>query len=428
VQWEREDSRRAGKVRCSGNGTYCFAQDTPLPDGTLMSEKQEGDFITAYDTGKKTTTQAKISKIRRSFTSAFTRLWIAGSMLSVTPAHAFLKVLPSGEDLGGAEWIAAGQLEKGTSLRSISGVVRLDSTFTESVSPTTVISYELKGGLDYLVGEMPVVVNNVCNLKTLKDALKNEPSAYADFLVGIKHLKGTERAEILAELAKVTDPNQLKGLVNSLKKAENSEAWLILKKNNRIGQNGNEIATGLIYKVDAIEALAKIKKNPRLSTLGLTDDILGKIKGHTNASFTEVINDLDGLGNFLHTHPNTNLVDISKRINTLTGDGTNVSQGVHGVIKEILENPNLYRNKRVRFELSVDNLNDGVGKSRIDIETNDIPPLFVERKWLTTGSGITENNILTEFINRDLYNITDLSQLRWSIKGVPAGDECSFLR
>jgi hypothetical protein len=265
---------------------------------------------------------------------------------------------------------------------------------------------------------MPVVVNNVCNLKTLKDALKNEPSAYADFLVGIKHLKGTERAEILAELAKVTDPNQLKGLVNSLKKAENSEAWLILKKNNRIGQNGNEIATGLIYKVDAIEALAKIKKNPRLSTLGLTDDILGKIKGHTNASFTEVINDLDGLGNFLHTHPNTNLVDISKRINTLTGDGTNVSQGVHGVIKEILENPNLYRNKRVRFELSVDNLNDGVGKSRIDIETNDIPPLFVERKWLTTGSGITENNILTEFINRDLYNITDLSQLRWSIKGV----------
>jgi hypothetical protein len=54
----------------------------------LMSEKQEGDYITAYDTEKNTTTQAKISKIRRSFTSAFTRLWIAGTMLSVTPAHA----------------------------------------------------------------------------------------------------------------------------------------------------------------------------------------------------------------------------------------------------------------------------------------------------------------------------------------------------
>jgi hypothetical protein len=64
-------------------------------------------------------------------------------MLSVTPAHAL-------QTENGA-WIAAGQLEKSTSLRSISGVVRLDSTFTESVTPTAVISYELEGGEAYLL-------------------------------------------------------------------------------------------------------------------------------------------------------------------------------------------------------------------------------------------------------------------------------------
>jgi hypothetical protein len=198
-------------IQCAGNGTYCFAQDTPLPDGTLMSEKQEGDFITAYDTEKKTTTQAKISKIRRSFTSAFTRLWIAGTMLSVTPAHAL--------QTEAGEWVAAGQLKVGESLRSASGVVRLDSTFTESVSPTAVISYELEGGLDYLVGEMPVLVGGTCDLKTIKEALGTEFTIFQNRIISIG-LNTTQRATLYKEF--LAGNQQLRNL---LKTEEGLKAW-----------------------------------------------------------------------------------------------------------------------------------------------------------------------------------------------------------
>ena len=194
-----------GKIRCSGNGTYCFAQDTPLPDGSLMAEKTEGDLIIAYDTEKNTTTQAKISKIRRSFTSAFTHLFFAGTMLSVTPAHALLKVQAPflGEGRDGI-WVAAGQLHAGDHIRSTNGVVTIDSTYTEAVSPTPVVSFELEGGLDYVVGEMPVVVNNVCHLRTLKGALST--ADYSAYLLKIKalNLTGAQRTLLLAETAKLT--------------------------------------------------------------------------------------------------------------------------------------------------------------------------------------------------------------------------------
>jgi hypothetical protein len=211
-----------GKIRCAGNGTYCFAQDTPLPDGSLMSEKQEGDYITAYDNEKKTTTQAKISKIRRSFTSAFTRLWIAGSMLSVTPAHALQKIsfpLERSGEVG--EWVAAGQLQKGDYLRSTSGVVRLDSTFTESVTPTAVISYEVEGGAAYMVGKMPVVVASSCNMRHILANLT--PTEWTNLKATLKGFTTTERSAIIA--ACVADAN----LLNALKSQKGIDAMALFK-------------------------------------------------------------------------------------------------------------------------------------------------------------------------------------------------------
>lgn len=194
----------AGNVRCAGNGTYCFAQDTPLPDGELMSEKQEGNYITAYDTEKKTTTQSKISKIRRSFTSAFTRLWIAGSVLSVTPAHAL--------QTEAGEWIAAGQLQQGDYLQSANGVVRLDSTFTESVSSTPVISYELEGSLDYVVGEMPVVVAGICQLRSVVEAFDGNKAAFQNLIRG---LNPSQRSALIQGIAEITDLTKRKDFIKA---------------------------------------------------------------------------------------------------------------------------------------------------------------------------------------------------------------------
>jgi hypothetical protein len=140
-------------------------------------------------------------------------------MLSVTPAHAFLKVLPSGEDLGGAEWVAAGQLEKGTSLRSISGVVRLDSTFTESVTPTAVISYELEGGEAYVVGEMPVVVASSCKIKTIKDELGINFDAFKTKVKNL-NLNPTQRGALYDDFL-----NGNQNLKNLLQTDDGLRAW-----------------------------------------------------------------------------------------------------------------------------------------------------------------------------------------------------------
>ncbi len=161
-----------------------------------MSEKQEGDFITAYDTEKKTSTQAKISKIRRSFTTAFTHLWIAGTVLSVTPAHAL--------QTESGEWVAAGQLQVGENLRSASGVVRLDSAYTESVTPTPVISYEVEGNEAYLVGEMPVVVAGKCKIR---DIITRLPDDWGDLKAALKDLNKTQREALISKLSELDDAN-----------------------------------------------------------------------------------------------------------------------------------------------------------------------------------------------------------------------------
>jgi hypothetical protein len=132
-------------------------------------------------------------------------------MLSVTPAHAL--------QTEAGEWRAAGQLQAGDYLRSAKGVVRLDSTYTESVSPTAVISYELEGGKAYVVGEMPVVVAGTCDLKTIKEALGTEFSVFQNRIFNLG-LKTAERAELYKDF--VAGNQQLRNL---LKTEEGLKAW-----------------------------------------------------------------------------------------------------------------------------------------------------------------------------------------------------------
>jgi hypothetical protein len=186
-------------------------------------------------------------------------------MLSVTPAHAFLKVLPFGEDLGGAEWVAAGQLQKGDYLRSASGVVSVDSVFTESVTPTPVLSYELEGGFDYMVGEMPVVVGGTCDLKTLKDALKNVPNAYGDFLVKIKSLNLTpaQRTALLAETARLQG-SKLTDFITAFKTDANFAQGIAQDASLIQHWKGIGFLTTLKNDITFLKALKKTKDNTSL--------------------------------------------------------------------------------------------------------------------------------------------------------------------
>jgi hypothetical protein len=185
------------------------------------------------------------------------------------------------------------------------------------------------------------------------------------------------------------------------------DVWIIL-----------EVRPILRKQLEALQSVARIKRNPKFLELGLTDDILSRIKSHKNTlgdeGYAEVINDLNSLGNMLHNNPAMRLDNFAGRISILTGNNMNLRQGTHGVIKEIIENADLYRNKVLRFEQSVPNARGN--NSFIDIYTNDIPPLMVERKWYAVGS-LDKTTFIEEFIERDLFHATKLRQIRWSFLG-----------
>ena len=211
--------------------------------------------------------QAKISKIRRSFTTAFTRLWIAGTMLSVTPAHAL--------QTESGTWVAARQLEKGTQLRSITGVVRLDSTYTESVSPTPVISYELEGGLDYVVGEMPVVVAGICQLRSVVEAFDGNKVAFQNLIKGLNPLQRSALIQGISEIADLTKRKDfIKAFVADAKFAKGigEDASLI--------KTWNEVGFLAVLKNDIVflKALKKTKDNS-----SLLKHLIGEVKNNGTA-------------------------------------------------------------------------------------------------------------------------------------------------
>lgn len=162
-------------------------------------------------------------------------------------------------------------------------------------------------------------------------------------------------------------------------------------------------------------SLKNIRRNKSLSSMQLTDDILSKMVPHSKTTYAEMLNDLDAFGNFLTQNADTKIAQFKGLMTTLTGK-SNSSIGVHGVIKEIIENPDLYKNRSLVFEKRVKNSltnND----SKIDIFIDVNPPLYIEVKWYSGTSQVDEALFIKEFISRDLFNANSLSQILWKMRG-----------
>ena len=191
-----------------------------------------------------------------------------------------------------------------------------------------------------------------------------------------------------------------------------------------LNNNGQLITSWRVLKdrpilrkeMSALGVVKRIKQNPKFAELGLTDDILGRIKSHKNTlgddGYAEVIDDLNSLGNLLNSNPSMRLESFAGRISSLTGESMSIRQGVHGVIKEIIDNPTVYNNGLVQFEQRVSSLAPS-GYGIIDIKIGD---LQAEVKWLTSRT-VSKDEIVGEFIQRDLYSASSLDKIRWSIRG-----------
>ena len=261
--------------------------------------------------------------------------------------------------------------------------------------------------------------------ETLADELDPSPTPTPE---AEKHLDITEDLEIRPTevVSPAGTPNGLAGKQHTLT-PDHILAKKFLKDNNIKGISGN------FYSLDAFVRIQKSPHWAKIQQLGIDVNVLTSIKGHYGAKYYEVINDIERFVDVLVKNSIT--VDgnsqFNKVINNLKSPQSYRRQGAHAVLLEFIENPELYKNMSIKFEVKLD-LNMRATKSYVDfIATNNAGrELWVERKWyillddiiskdgvLIKKAGISPQTFLGQFVERDLYAAQDLFSIRWSVKG-----------
>jgi hypothetical protein len=226
----------------------------------------------------------------------------------------------------------------------------------------------------------------------------------------LKNLTAAEKTS-LQNLLK-SDADLAKAFANAPE--EMAGAWKSLK-----GPHPN-----LAKQADALEAFAKLKKNPSFDKMGLTDEIMASIQSYgtstRKASYSEILNDLSKFGDFLHANPNTNLENFDKILNILkrTDDvGNNYKQGVHWMIRDLNTNGSLFAGKKIKFEHSIPNARPTTANSSIDLFCVNCNPPNLKVEYKSGPGSITSSTIKEQFIERDLFNANSLDDIQWRMEG-----------
>ena len=185
------------------------------------------------------------------------------------------------------------------------------------------------------------------------------------------------------------------------------DSWQILKNAGR---------SGLCKKIDAIEALSKARNNAGLKKFGFNDDLLSSIHASklSDGSYASIMEDLNQLGNTMAKNTNVEFENFNRLIGKLINDNTQDSQAAQWIMQDLTDNIGDFAGKKWTFELPLKN-SDG-NSAYIDMASNEIPPMTIEYKWLTTNSASLDD-FVREFIKRDLFNSSDFSKIQWRIKG-----------
>lgn len=233
-------------------------------------------------------------------------------------------------------------------------------------------------------------------------------SGWKGFIDELEDWSSEMRTALDADISASTDMRVL--FTNATNRSELAEAWRLLRNPNNLNASN-----ALFKNPSALEALARIRNNSKLSELGLSDEILASIRGYgtgtTAASYAEVINDLDNLGNFLTAYPGTTLENFDQTISMLRSGNDNYKQGIHWMIRDISSDSKTFKGRKLKFEFKV--TNEAENAAYVDLYTNHTPPKFIEYK---SGPGaIKRATIVDQFVRRDLLNIQQLGQLEWRV-------------
>ncbi|MBI9065466.1 MAG: hypothetical protein JEZ14_26005 [Marinilabiliaceae bacterium] len=205
-------------------------------------------------------------------------------------------------------------------------------------------------------------------------------------------------------------------------------AKLLLKNEDEVLQISSTLLdqgrTSLFKQPDALSAFGTIKKrsSKSLDQLGLTDEALAKIQGHSKASFANVLEDLNTFILKLDNTPNTKVEEFTSNILNklqLKGNNSNKVQGAHGVVKALSDEFDLLKNKTVKFEIAVDNMrgNKSFDDMTVEITTYNGTQVAKKIEVKNCENCVTAKTIKEQFIERDLFSATSLNQLRWRIYG-----------
>ena len=162
--------------------------------------------------------------------------------------------------------------------------------------------------------------------------------------------------------------------------------------------------------------MSKILNNPNKTALGLTDEILGTIKGSQNLAYKDVIKTLDDFGLNIQGQ-NINLSYFNKVLDDLVkGDGW--TEGAEWTLKNISSSVNDFAGKSLKFEV-YDKWDDVTGTyiriTDVVDETNFAFKVLYEFKSV---KNVPPGKFNEQFI-KDLSNpeVTDLDQIRWLFDG-----------
>ena len=171
-----------------------------------------------------------------------------------------------------------------------------------------------------------------------------------------------------------------------------------------------DASNALFRDTDAVNALTRLRNNPILRKLGLTDEIASKLKGAENLSFTQIIDNLENFARKIVDN-NVELKDFNKILRQLT-EGGGKSDGANWVITYITKHIGEFKGRKLVFE---EFNSTTLGGRFIDItdETFSFNKIFYEFKSVKT---VPPKDFAEQFM-KDLSNAKNLSQIKWIFNG-----------
>ena len=269
-------------------------------------------------------------------------------------------------------------------------------------------------------------VAQTCLFNDLVDDLVQQNSSFQAF---VESEKGFRAWKILATEATSlrTDMQELTLVLNNLEFIEkigskNYKSWKLLRDNI----DNLNAPNALFRNVEAVETLTKARNNPILKKLGFTDEILASLRasGKGEFSYEKILDKLLSIAKKIEDNPNTTLEDFYEKVIyklNKNSKATNSQRiGVEGVLKAVDDEfDNLLKGKIVRFENSVENIRGTKSYEDLNVEivTFDGTKTAYRIEVKNCPTCVDTNIIREQFIERDLFNATDISQIKWRIYG-----------